>query len=123
MHDTDRIDNLVHAISHLVHEMREDREQRRHDNNKAILERLAQLEKNIMAAMDDIRLELGKINAQTTEIASDIDELIAKVGAGMTEAEVTEVIDGLKGISSTLEGVAAKYPVPPVEPPPVDPTA
>lgn len=111
------LDQLVHALSHLAHELREDREQRKHDNNKTILQRLAQMEKNIMAAMDDIRLELGKINSQTTEIAGDIDELIAKVGTAMTEAEVQEVITGLKGISTTLEGVAAKYPAPPVTPP------
>lgn len=70
-----------------------------------------------MAAIDDIRVELGKINAKTTEIASDIDELIAGIKPGMSDVEAQEVVDGLRGISKTLEGVAAKYPAPQIIPP------
>lgn len=76
---------------------------------------LLEMEKRIMAAIDDVRAELGKINATTNEIAADIDELITKIGqpGGMSEAEAQEVVESLKGVSTTLQGVAAKYPVPP----------
>lgn len=67
-----------------------------------------------MAAFDDIKKELGAINETTNEIASDLDELIATIGqpGGLTEAQAQEVVADLQGISTTLKGVAAKYPVP-----------
>lgn len=107
---------LIHALLHLTREIREEREQRKHEN--AILCRLAEMERNIMAAFDDVKLELGAINGTTTEIATDIDELIKLIATpgGMSEAQAQEVLADLKGISTTLKGVAAKYPVPPSEP-------
>lgn len=101
---------LTKAVNGLTDELRE----LRVGQTNAILTRLQQMEKNIMAAIDQVREELGVINGVTTEIASDIDELIANsVKPGMTDAEAAEVVEALKGVSTTLKGVAAKYPAPP----------
>lgn len=73
-----------------------------------------------MSAFTDVKTELGVINTTTNEIATDIDELIAKLTqpGGMSEAEAAEVVTELRAVSTTLKGVASKYPaVPPVEPP------
>lgn len=85
---------------------------------QAILKRLAEMDKKIMSAFTDVKEELGIINGTTNEIAADIDELIAgSIKPGMTEAEAAEVVADLRGLSTTLKGVAAKHPV--VTPPPV----
>lgn len=86
------------------------------DKHNVLLNRLDKLENKIMAAFEDIKKELGVINETTSEIASDIDELITKIGTGMTDAQAQEVVTDLQGISTTLKGVAAKYPAP--TPPP-----
>ena len=101
--------NLVDAVKDLTRALRE-----AGGNDKqtqAILKRMDEMETHIMAAIDDIRKELGVINGVTNEIAADIDELITKIGTGMTDAEAQEVVAGLKEVSATLTGVAAKYPV------------
>jgi len=80
---------------------------------------MLKLEKNIMAAFEDIKRELGVINGTTNEIAADIDELIAKLSqtGGVTEAQAQEIVTDLQGLSTTLKGVASKYPVQPPPPP------
>lgn len=100
---------LAKAIIGLTDELRE----LRCGQQNAILTRLAAMESKIMSAFDDIKKELGTINETTNEIASDIDELITKIGTGMTDAQAQEVVTDLQGISTTLKGVAAKYPAPP----------
>ena len=79
--------------------------------------KLYEIERNIMPVLDDIKRELGVINGTTNEIAADIDELITKIsGGGLTEAEAQSIVTDLQGLSTTLKGVAEKYPV--VPPPP-----
>lgn len=76
---------------------------------------LQQLENKIMAAFEDLKAVLGEINGTTNEIASDIDEIIAKLNqpGGLTEAQAQEIVTDLRGHSDTLKAVAAKYPAPP----------
>lgn len=79
---------------------------------------LQQMERNIMAAFEDLKVVLGEINGTTNEIATDIDELIAKLSqpGGLTEAQAQEIVTDLRGHSETLKAVASKYP-PPTPPP------
>lgn len=72
-----------------------------------------------MAAFDDLKAELGVINGTTNEIAADLDEVIAQLSnpRGLTEAQAQEIVSDLKSTSTTLKGIAAKYPAPPTPPP------
>lgn len=76
---------------------------------------LKEMERRIMAAYEDLKSVLGEINGTTNEIASDLDELIAKLSqpGGLTEAQAQEIVSDLSGHSTTLKNVAAKYPAPP----------
>lgn len=107
---------LSNSISELACEVRKlGRNIENSNNNQAILNRLAQIERNIMAAFEDLKTVLGEINGTTNEIAADLDEVIAKLNqpGGLTEAQAQEIVDDLRRHSDTLKGVAAKYPAPP----------
>lgn len=82
----------------------------------------------IMNQLDDLRAQLAAANTTTnqistlvTEIASDLDELIAKLAAGApgsqevidATAEATALTARLSETAAALTGVAAKYPAPP----------
>lgn len=126
MHD---LDNLVHALSHLVHELREDREQRKHDNNKAILNRLAQMEEKIMATQKEIAEDLKLVLAQQVKTAGEIAllqeaqtvaiakivELEALIAEGGTVTQ--ELIDAVAAVKAQAQIVDEL--IPDVVPPPV----
>lgn len=73
-----------------------------------------------MAAFDDLKAELGVINGTTNEIAADLDEVIAKLNnpGGLTEAQAQEIVNDLRSTSTTLKGIATKYPAVVTPPPP-----
>jgi hypothetical protein len=68
---------------------------------------------SIMATFDELKTELVSLNATTTELASDIDDLIAKVEGNtnkvLTVAEANEILDGLRATSQGLKAVAARW--------------
>jgi methyl-accepting chemotaxis protein len=61
----------------------------------------------IMAAIDELRTLLQRVNAATTDIAADIQVLKDKIGTQMTQEEVDEVKAGLEAAASKLEATAA----------------
>jgi|SRR6185436_2491299 len=73
----------------------------------------AQNERLLMAAAD-VKAALAKIDAATNDIAADIKGLKAKIGTGMTDAEVAEVQAEADRLATKLEGIAAdtENPVP-----------
>jgi len=69
---------------------------------------------SLMAKADEMLADLQEANATTTEIADDLDALLAKQAAGgLSPEEATAVDDQIKALGVKLRGVAAKYPVPP----------
>jgi hypothetical protein len=77
-----------------------------------------------MAALDEVRAALAAANEQTTvigttvaEIASDLDDLIAKIAAGQpgseevaaATAEATALTSKLTETAATLQTVASKH--------------
>lgn len=83
----------------------------------AIAAQLVRIEGKVnqtMSFAEDVRTQLGQINALTSEIASDQADLIARLQANPTDAERQEILDALSAHTATLESVAAGYtPVPP----------
>jgi hypothetical protein len=64
--------------------------------------------RTVMALIDDLRTELAAINETTNELATDIDDLIARIGqpgATVTQADV----DQLKTLSAALRSTADKH--------------
>ena len=64
----------------------------------------------IMAAVDDLKAILTRVDTATTNIAADIQAIKAKIGTGMTDAEVAEVQAGLEAAASRLEALDAENP-------------
>ncbi len=62
----------------------------------------------IMTKLDDITAQLDAIDAQTNEIAADIDKLIAGGLTGLSEADADAVIARLTATADTLRTIAAK---------------
>ncbi len=60
-----------------------------------------------MSALDDIKADLARINAATTDIADDIKALKDKIGTGLSDAEVAALKSDLDDIATKLEAVAA----------------
>lgn len=127
------LDQLVHALSHLTHELREDREQRKHDNNKAILERLAQMERNIMATQKELAGDLALVLAQQVKTAGEIAavqeaqnvaikkiaDLEALIAGGAGDTVTQELIDAVAAVKAQAQIVDEL--IPDVVPPPVEP--
>jgi hypothetical protein len=64
--------------------------------------------RTIMALIDDLRTELATINTTTTELASDIDDLLLRIGepgSTVTQADV----DQLRTLSAALRSTADKH--------------
>lgn len=99
------LNQLVHALSHLTHELREDREQRKHDNNKAILERLAQMEKHIMASQAETAAELRLANTQLRKLIEDTSGLQPAMDALKAQIVILEAL--VAAGSATAEELAA----------------
>lgn len=73
----------------------------------------------IMAQNAELKTFLDQLNTYTNEIASDIDDLLAKVAAGQTLSDEDRA--AMSAVADTLRNVAAKHETPlppPVEPPP-----
>jgi hypothetical protein len=70
---------------------------------------------HILMATAEVKLAMGRIDAATTAIAAKLTALLAKIGTGMSDADVAEVTAGLEAEASKLEGIAADpdNPVPP----------
>ena len=64
----------------------------------------------IMAAVDDLKAILGRIDTATTNIAADLTAIKAKIGTGMSEADVAEVTAGLEAAAARLESLDAENP-------------
>lgn len=66
---------------------------------------LASMEGLLMVSLE-IKEAMARIDTATTGIATRIEALIAKIGTGMSEADVAEVTVGLKAEATKLEGMA-----------------
>lgn len=68
----------------------------------------------LMAASQEIRDAMGRIDAATNTIATRLQTLADQIKAGMTPAEVQEVVTGLQAEATKLEGLGAnpENPVP-----------
>ncbi len=64
----------------------------------------------IMAAVDDLKAILTRIDTATTNIAADITAIKAKIGTGMSDADVKTVQDGLEAAAARLEALDAENP-------------
>ena len=67
-----------------------------------------------MTKLDDLKSILTRVDDATNNIAADIRNLAAKIGTGLTDAEVTELQTALEAAAVKLEATAA---VTPDEPP------
>ena len=82
----------------------------RDDHTTALLRQiLAQGEKLIMAAAD-LKAAVARIDIATSNIAADIQAIKAKIGTGMTDAEVAEVQAALDASAARLEALDAENP-------------
>ena len=66
--------------------------------------------RDIMGAVDDLKAILVRIDTATTNIAADITAIKAKIGTGMTDAEVAEVQAGLEAAAGRLEALDSENP-------------
>jgi len=64
----------------------------------------------IMAAVDDLKAILVRVDTATTNIAKDIQDIKAKIGTGMTDAEVADVKAGREAAAGRLEALDAENP-------------
>lgn len=74
-----------------------------------------------MTFAQDVEIELGKMNAATTEIAADIADLIAQLAGNPTEAEKAAILARLAEHNATLTSIGSAHtpvPVAPGEPVP-----
>lgn len=60
-----------------------------------LLHSLSERQDKLMAAFDDIKDLLTKIDAATTDVGNVLKDLRDKVGVGMTQAQVDEIKGGL----------------------------
>jgi len=60
----------------------------------------------ILMANVETKAAMDRIDAATTAISDRITTLIAKIGTGMSQAEVDEVNKGLSAEADKLEGMA-----------------
>jgi DNA-directed RNA polymerase specialized sigma subunit len=72
-----------------------------------LLRELLEQGEDLMAAIDDLRALLQRVDTATTEIAADIQVLKDKIGTQMTQADVDEVKAGLEAAATKLESTAA----------------
>ena len=76
----------------------------------ALLRQILAKENQIMGAVDDLKAILVRVDTATTNIAADITAIKAKIGTGMTDAEVADVKAGLEAAASRLEALDAENP-------------
>ncbi len=64
-----------------------------------------------MAKVDDLKAELEAANAVTNEIASDVQDLLAKLTTpgGLSDAEADDVKAQIAALTERLRGVAASH--------------
>lgn len=76
-----------------------------------MLSDLLATEKKIMSNLDDLKTELGRINAATTEIAADLKAAIDAIGTeNPTPAQWAAFKADIAQAATALEAVAASYP-------------
>ena len=63
-----------------------------------------------MSKMDELKAQLDRIDTATNNIANDIRTLSAKIGTGLSDADVTNLQTELEAAAVKLEGVAAQTP-------------
>ena len=63
-----------------------------------------------MAAVDDLKAVLGRIDTATTAIASDIRVIKDSIGTGMTAEQVAEVQALAEAAAARLEALDAENP-------------
>lgn len=75
----------------------------------------------LMAAADDMKAVLTRIDTATNTVAAELKDLTDKVATSMSPADVADVQSRLAAAATKLEGVAAdpNDPVPAPEPVPV----
>lgn len=63
-----------------------------------------------MAKVDELKAELVAANEVTNEIASDLNDLISRVGEGsLSPAEAEEIKTQLSSLRERLTGVASQH--------------
>ncbi len=76
----------------------------------ARLERIEAQGASIMSAADDLKAKIALIDTATTNIAQDIVDIKAKIGTGMTDAEVADVNATLDAAVARLQALDAENP-------------
>ncbi len=61
----------------------------------------------IMSAVDDLRTEMAKIDAATTEIGADLTRLAEQIAGGISAADAVAVVAELKARADTLTAMGA----------------
>ncbi len=84
--------------------------QRRHAELLAWLRLIQAQGVHLMAAVDDLKAVLGRIDTATTNIAADIRVIKDSIKPGMTEAEVAEVQALAEASAARLEALDAENP-------------
>lgn len=116
---------LIHALLHLVHEMREDREQRKHEN--VILRRLAEMENNLMIKVSEVKAAVAQFKTQNREALAeigtkiaDLNKQIADLIAGVGDPEVTDEVfeQDLRDLAADAKALADIVPGTPTPEPP-----
>ena len=69
------------------------------------LDQLLAQGEDIFMATTETKAAMSRIDAATTAIGDRISALIAKIGTGMSQAEVDEVNAGLNAEATKLEGM------------------
>jgi cell division protein FtsB len=62
-----------------------------------------------LAKVDELKAELVEANATTNEIATDVDDLVARLSGGLSEAEADDVKAELVALKGRLQAVAAVH--------------
>jgi len=74
------------------------------------LDKIIHLQERLMAKADELKAELVAANEATNEIASDLDDLVKRVGDGsLSPAEAEEVKTQMTALKSRLQSVAAVH--------------
>lgn len=89
-------------------------EQGGRDQLDEILDRVKHIEQQgaqAMSKLEELESELQAANEATNEIASDIDDILAKLAnpQGLSEAEADSLRAQLAAHKETLQGIAAKH--------------
>lgn len=116
------IEALTHSISHLVHELRQDREQRKKEFEwiraslgLATKHDLREMEKRIMKTVSELTAEIQDLTVKLTKVNETLDEISTETSTSLTEIQklrdqvkvLQDLIDAGGTVTTELEVAAA----------------